>query len=1168
MTEFAPAVLQPEALRRQIEPRQTRYERGLPLTSNDLEVLVEASFRLAVHPGTDPATAIPLLSTAHRLDPANPKHPYHVGLIYLRHGLFDAAHEWLRAAADLTPASHRIWAHLSIVLRCIQREQNSRVDDSTRRQPEQIAAAIREGRHDFRPDTPPPLLRPGRCRWSGIHDVGVEHRLQGKTNTRTRDELATELGRIAASAAQRHGGTAAFTVLAVQWMVYGYPPGTVRRLARQLPRSDGPARRLLDTVCDILECDAAELPARLARCVDEGAIPDLLAAMIHQSRLFRRPLRLPDLGAYSAARNNRTGLPGPHLSAMTTMLRALSAAPAPTMPDADATAATEVSGGSDTVHRLGRLESAAQQLVTAIEEVRKYAQQLSKTTIADADDFARVAGDRALLAETLELIEAERTERLAEIQKLKATDPTGLPIAFEEFDRRIADCESTLQDSPGSIRNILKRADKRLTAKKNEYATVEPKPSERARTIRQASAPSSDRPTPAPQSIEAGLDVDSAIAAVEHALDDNFTEAYHTLEVYAGALRHREAVTLLRTYLDGRRAEADHRMGRLDTARKRWNGMLTDNPLNSAILRNLAVAHSSAGEVGSATQAWMYYLESLYLHALLSGAPGRGALQRAEVHQVLAGSFGAAALIVRPPGGNSRETEARDVPSVLSSAAKVSVAVAHLRLEELNRALSYRSPTLLLGVGRSVGEQALASARDRRLALAATACQSLPPRIAAAFADHCSTQIEKAYRAASAASGRTRKPTDEIEEQAHANWAEQRLKWKCRIRSAVINGEADWPLTDYSGELIANLGLIDALPLAPQDEFMCRAVQHLDAGQDPAAYLEKLNKMSDDVALFALTRIFEAAEADSDGFPARFQRASRSWGRNRVPDKCERILDDPISLYEPSAKSALQIVHRTSGELNDSDRRVVAAAVPALERWVTRLPGVGGPARALARLLNALDRRQDAERVLTAARAATFSTQGRREIDFASALMDIDLERYPSAVRIARALLAEGQTDTRLRQLFVMAYRHWINADGDWPRIQDIRADLSHWDDADSLRQRRGLIAEATVAAHRSPEGIRPEPLAADLRQLCEDDGDDNEARYHLVLALYQHTKSIREQMRGTVRAERRELGERIATIRAECATNAGLLLRDPSLPQERREQVQDLLRQVKPTEN
>jgi hypothetical protein len=1171
----------PEVLWRRLNQLWLRYEQGGPLTDLQLEALTEASFRLGVHPDTEVATALALLARAHRLDPANPKHPYHIGLIYLRHGRMEMAEKWLAAAAALSPTNHRIWAHVSMVQRGLDdlRSGSAVYNGHHRRRAEEILTAIREGRDDLDPTARPPLRRPGECRWPGVLDLGVEDQLRGRTVERTRDVLVGELAAIAKSASRRRGGTAAFAVLAVQWLVYGYPPATIRRLAGDLAYGDGPAARLLNLVCELYETDEAELPARLARCLAEDSLPDLLVAMIHRGRLFRKPLRLPDVGAYTAAKNYTGGDPAGPIAAMTTALRVLSAEPPGPMADARPTDATPAPvAGPD--EKLARLEHAAAELSGLITRLREFAKELVRASGSTRGAAARAAGDCALLARVVDRVEAARAARLDELREFKTTEPAGLIMPFDQFRARVEECEPLLQESAGKIKVILRKAEQKLK-KRADFESVEPVLSPRAREIEAAVSaaegtavtgpperqPRSAAPTPRTKGT-AEERVAAARAAVEGVLADNRRRARRTLGAYSPHLRDRQAVVLLRAYLTGQQAEADQRMGRAREARRGWSSMLADDPLNAAAMRNLAVAHASAGDLGAATQAWSHYLETLYLQDLLAGDPHRGAAHRAEVHRILAGSFGTAALVPRATRDAEAGDDARDVPPALASRAKVATATAHLRLEELNRALSHESPTLLLGVGRSITEAELAMARDRRLASAEAATAALSPRVRVPFTDLCRRAIENAHQAASAASGRIRRPTDEAEEEAHSAWAKERILWKQRLSQATVGKDAEWPLTEYSGDVIANLQLIDDLPLDPLDEFIRRGVQQLGVQGDPADFLERHNQLSDLACKSALRQIYDAAEQNASSFPDQFRRVCRSWARNPIPDTYLDSLDSPSGLYYASAKSAFEVLANARGDLDEQERRVVEGAATALERWVARLPGASGPACALARLLSALDRHEEADRVLSTAEAGAFAARGRREVAISYVRLAIDGAKYRAALGRIRELLKEGDPEIRLLRLLTEAYNLWISSGINVPGADQIKEDLSPWrDDPEAVQDRRLLVVSATIVRHRSRTGdIQLATLGAELRELCTDDDGNAEARYRLVVVLHQHAIQVREQMRGYAGLERRELQGRLAAIRDECAGHADLLLADGALLSEaRRNEVTAILRQVRP---
>ncbi|GHH32729.1 tetratricopeptide (TPR) repeat protein [Streptomyces umbrinus] len=1198
----------PDVLWRRVSWLWSRVEEGEALTEGQSEALVEACFRIGVHPGTEPATALVLLARAHRLDSQNPKHPYHVGLLYLRHGRPSAAVRWLTAAASLSPANHRIWAHLSSALKGLD-ERGPGADDSgdPKARAEAIAATVREGRDDFDPDAAEPalpLLRPGECRWTGIHDMQADGRLRGRTAERTRDALAAELESIAELADQRRGGTAAFTVLAVQWMVYGYPTATVRRLAKRLPPDDGPATRLLHLVCDLFETDRAELPARLADCLTERSLPDVLIALIHRRRLFWRPLRFPDLGAHAAAREFTDGDPARHEKALRSASRALGAEPPEPMADVPVTSDADEPDAVGPDERLVGFEAAAGRLNGLIGDAQTHAKALAKGSVGDAADYARVLGDKETLAGMVDRLEALRLARLETLQRFKALEPAGLVMPFEVFHQRLEECEALFQQSPGSLRTILnKKVGRKLAPRQKEFGTTPAAPSDHvlalqgqlsamegegqepsagsaggpetpdgqgianaqtvsgssvsADSVTADSAASGRRPSPPPPPPALPADanprerVAHAVAVAEHALDANFVEAWQTLDIYPAEAKHREAVSLLRAYLGGQQAEAELRLGRTTAARRGWGAMLTDDPLHPAVLRNLAVAHTTSGDLGPAAQTWSRYLEALYLRDLLNGDIRRGATERAEVHRVLAGSFGTAPLCASSAPDGELDGDLRQMAPVLAAAGKVEIAVTHLRLEELNHTLSQRGPTLLLGVGRSVGEAELDAARDRRTAAVETAVQALPARVRGPFEKQCRRMIDEAHREASETQGRTRRPGDEAEERAHLEWTRGRILWKLRIAKAVMGADADWPLTEYSGDVIANLRLIDELPLDPADEVLLRSVHQLGVQGDPKEFVERHNQLSDLAGRFALGQIFAAAEETASGtatrhFPDRFRRTCRSWGRNAdaIPDEYADHLDDPERLYHPSARSAFAILAKSGVPGDDRERAVVEAAVTGLERWVERLPGATGPARALARLLGSLDRHDEVLEVLSRAEREAFSARGRERLAVSFVRLDIGRGEFAEAVQRLRTLLKTDSDSEQLRRLLADAYNRWIGSGKRVPTAWRITEDFARWTDAETVQNRRMLVVSATMALHRDrPEGPRAGALAADLRELCVLDPGNVEARYHLVVALYGWAWEVREQIRSAAGQQRRTLSEQLAAARAECEECAVELL-------------------------
>jgi tetratricopeptide (TPR) repeat protein len=322
------------------EARKTRR-----LSGEELAAMAECSFRLAVHPSADSRRAFDLMQQAIRLDPANPKFAYHLARLLLVHGELDRAGEWLRAAQRLCPTSHRIWTHISL----LQKELNDRYiskkeyeQDGLRNRAAAVLARVKEGKDQIdepllglqppriephggakpasdlssnggsgapmqkRPEPPAVIERmldPGRCRWSGIHDLKAEDLLESAASEGWRNKLREPMEQVAALAPGRHGGHAGFVILAVEWLIAGYSPEFVRRLRPADMDPGSASASLIETACRLMEASAEELPGLLAGCLERQEIPPLLAAAIHHRRLLRPELKLDALPlAYRFAR--------------------------------------------------------------------------------------------------------------------------------------------------------------------------------------------------------------------------------------------------------------------------------------------------------------------------------------------------------------------------------------------------------------------------------------------------------------------------------------------------------------------------------------------------------------------------------------------------------------------------------------------------------------------------------------------------------------------------------------------------------------------------------------------------------------------------------------------------------------------------------------------------
>lgn len=412
----------PQALRARLDQLMLAYERRKPLTIDEFEAVAEASFRLGVHPDTETSAAFAHLYRGHRLDGANARYAYHLGRLYLVHGEFQRAAEWLQAALRRAPTNHRVWAHLSIALYGLNeltRGDSDYEPDALRMRADRILSAIKAGQDTLPPDltsiTPPSsqrareeeagrradgrpdadaaeerderpaeldlgqvsrLTRAGVSRWSGAHELVMEAGLRSRASATARDRLLPELAHVAELARARAGGVAAFAVLGVLWLVCGYPVGSVRKLREQMPDGDLPSLAMLDRVCELMELDDdGDLAAGLAESLREGAMPASLAATIHRERVLWRPLTLNDHGTTRAARRFARAAHAPAdaekdpaeardlAERLDAVLRSFVPERRPaSLGDAAPRAATEALGPADAIARLAELERIAETL--------------------------------------------------------------------------------------------------------------------------------------------------------------------------------------------------------------------------------------------------------------------------------------------------------------------------------------------------------------------------------------------------------------------------------------------------------------------------------------------------------------------------------------------------------------------------------------------------------------------------------------------------------------------------------------------------------------------------------------------------------------------------------------------------------------------------------------
>ncbi|MEV6349496.1 hypothetical protein [Actinoplanes sp. NPDC051851] len=1149
---------EPAELRRIALGLWAAREGGAPLEPAVFGALVEATFRLAVHPSTPAGEALILLRRARRLDPADPRHVYHLGLLLLRHRRLPEAAAELREAGRLAPTSHRIWAHLAILQRRLDEERvgTAGYAGEFRRRAERITTAIRDGVDDPDPgpDGPEPnphlgvtavrIGRAGRCRWTGVRDLDVEERLLGTASERSRDRLLTELTELARLTPRRRGGTGAFAVLGVQWLLRGYPAATLRALAEPL-RADDPGFVLLDAVLGVHELPEAEVPAALARHQRAGTLPEFLILLLYRALLLRRPLEFPDLGAYRAAQElvAEEGEPDPGAAercaaALMTAVRRLD--PAPVQRVTDAVVARAALGAGES---LARLEEATERFRTQDDAAFTLAKR-ARAAVRTADGAARVrlAADVAALEEVTGALKPLVAALLAE------WDAVG-DLPSEDLQRRYGAVKQKLQNTRhGQARKQLKAARTALGE-----TTGDGPPSAGVAALRDALLPgTADRPPARPARPEpsgTGRElVASALAIADATMGEVFTQAHAALDgMPPGEARH-----LLVREVRGREAEAAYRLGHTAHARRLWSRMLGDDPYDPVVLHNLAAAQTVAGDLPAAAEGWQAYLTALYARDLAAGDPRGHAAERARVHGVLAGAFGTLALTVPAENHDAEEKRAPEVTAILAGSGRMAAYERHLRLEILNRRLAGSGARLRLGVAPDAPEETLAAARDRAVAEARAACEHLPRRIAGPFAELCAATLTAPGRPGTA----------EADGAGHAALVDRLLRQKQRLRG-LLSQDRTWCLSVYSGDVIAGLRRIDGMPLDGDDDATVAAVQQFRGNRDPATLVAELNQLAGVACRVALDQVFTEAEGDDPQFPGRYRATGESWVRAAVPERYLGILDAPGFAQPQIVREAMTLAGHADGELTGTAREVVEGAVRTLDGWTARLRGASGPPADQAELLCALGLHTEAYRVLDAAATVVFAPGGR--IERARITVDLGTGRFASAVARTRTLLA-GDTEDAGKRLLGRVYLRWITAGGPGPDPAEIARDFGSWTDPESVRERRLLVVRATLKRLEGAPGATVEEA---MRGLVRDDPGNRDAAFHLVLdGLYRELEEIRLRERNSAGPARRRIFEERTTLLDLCRTCCRAYLAEPDDPDDplaenRRKVLSDFLQQL-----
>ncbi len=893
--------------------------RGRPLGVAELEALAESGFRLAVHPDTPWEEALALLRRSLQIDGTNPKYAYHLARLYFLRGEPQLAGEWLRHAACLCPTSHRIWAHAGLLQRCLDplyREDARYEKDVLRQRGEKIVTGIRRGADSFDPaliDFVPPVSKAaqeeesrqareraggaaaqpngeakadgpakpqgplppanarrltgaGQCRWSGVIDLTVEQHLEGKPGeASTMEKMLPLLEEVARHAGRRRGGTAAFVILAAQWLVCGYPVATVRRLSAELPAAEeSPARRLLDLVCSLFEAGDEEAGPRLAEALEQGRIPPLLAALVHRRRFLARPLEFR-LGAHRSARRALAagGLKDDDANKQVRRLANLltSLHPAPPAPLKDrppaAPAAAAALDGAAAAEQFASLERAAEGLTGVSSAAFAFLKEKLDPAAKNVTDPLAYSQARADCKAARALVDALRAAGEEGSRRLEALvqGMSRLPDAERppDVEARKDRCKNAFTElcNTGAFSRILNRVEKNLTAASATFQEAPCQPSADLAALAHAAARALPSPSEEPPGAPAGP-VAEQFAALEAAAE-KLTEAggrafdflKQTLDPAAKGVGDNAAFSQARADLQAARALVDALRAAGEEGSRRLEALVQG-------MAGLAEAERPA-DVEARTDRCKNAFSELCgggnfknilnrVEKNLTAAASRFQEQRRDPSPTLAGLLDEVAKVFPAPGPDataeaSRPADAKPAPARPDPAK---------RLEGLTGADGLRQA---LAVVEEEVARVFADARQT-FAVYSPRARRLPP-LAALWSLVCSRQAETLYRLG-------------LRRQARAVWNEMlcadRLDVRLLRNLAVCDTGGDVARCLASWRSYAEmLYLLDLVADSPRPHARARADFHrsFGAAYAPAFLSAKLDqdweKKLDDGAAEAMT---------------------------------------------------------------------------------------------------------------------------------------------------------------------------------------------------------------------------------------------------------------------------------------------------------------------------
>ncbi|MFH1463071.1 MAG: hypothetical protein ABIO70_01665 [Pseudomonadota bacterium] len=1086
-----PLLTAPVALRAWIE-RVSSVGAVRLLSPEQQEALAEAKMRLALHTTTPPAEALALLTEAQRLDSGNPKYPYHLARLCMVAGEPDAAAAWIGRALQLCPTSHRLWCHAALLQQVIferDRNQSDRLQVKVLRQAaEAILTGVRSGCDDIDPGlltfVPPPvpgkaeerepgsvapssapptppatrgegkddaapapgapgsaepadtgprrLQAPGRCRWGGVAEIEAESRFPGEPDGGRLKVLTSSLAEVAELAHRgRRGGAAAFSILAIQALVRGYPPSAIAEARARFTGAPGAALALLDQALALARLGEDKLPPILADHLARGQIPPLLAALLHRRRiLWRDALAVPTADYVQARRVLRD--PPTEADAFD-IARSLDPAlkkldPAPPTPIRMVAKPAAALGDVEAVMReIEALEGYARALAELVKQVADTAQKTMSSRLSALEGGWAVceASVETIEAVGVSLLEAKKAAH-ARVQAMNkaAGQLHGLDEALaqaapagtapQSFARRSDACASV-------IRKLTDSAIKRPGANLRRDFDPIPRPAgagvgapwpeaaallKEAQALSHAIAPNEEKgedpdlfapppvlrldPLPPVEAPTPELaPVAEAVCKVDEALRVLRQRTLGSLQPY-GMPAPDSPIALLGQRERVRFGLLLHRLGRQAQARRIWLEVLQADPLCAAASRNIAVSTTVSEDPQRALAAWQRHATVSLCRALVRGTLTEDAAERVELHRQFAAAYLPAWLTT--PLSRSRdlseEIEPGPLARALTSTARTQEFVEHKLLEFLYELMSRRSPSLVLGLPRDAVRNR-DEARDAMLAFAREACAGLPGKLGEALLSLCEARLQEAHEACGGSEGLTSKkvPCYDAELEAHRDWLRRACHLKYKLLATFQARIFQRAVTRVGWA--AQIGRLDRIPVGLNPALLLSAVGELSSGgiQEQLNDLGRIGPMI--LVQFVLEEppvkvvAAEDRELDARARQASERRLGEAWCHDEAFAPVRELLDAPQRWYPAAFGPALDAFKVAQGQKNGPDAAqtaLIAAGARALRAFAERYP-FATDAVHLATTLESVLGERDIPRAVAALQQAEGRalTEGARE---------------------------------------------------------------------------------------------------------------------------------------------------------------------------------------------